>query len=239
MLEFRGLSKAYPSKNGAVQAVAAAEGLITPGELVALSGPSGSGKTTLLLMLGLVESPDSGYLALNGKTLIKGGRRLLDVRAERRANIGYIFQRPNLIPFLSAIENILVLEGLLMQQDKRLRARALGLMENLGIRHLQDRLPSQMSGGEQQRVAICRALINSPKLICADEPTAALDGARADSVVTALREAVEDQECAAIVSTHDSRLLHLFDRILKIEDGVMDHASSGSKTVVPIIGARS
>jgi putative ABC transport system ATP-binding protein len=239
MLEFRSLSKSYPTKNGKVHAVVAADGVIAPGELVALSGPSGSGKTTLLLMLGLVEAPDSGFLALNGKQLVEDGRRTLDARAERRANVGYIFQRPNLVPFLTALENIMVLERLKFRQDKGLRARALELMESLDVRHLHDRVPSQMSGGEQQRVAICRALINSPKLICADEPTASLDGARADSVVTALRKAVANQECAAIVSTHDARLLHLFDRVLKIEDGVMGERIPESEGVAVVMGAVS
>jgi putative ABC transport system ATP-binding protein len=221
VLQFQSLSKSYLSKSGIVHAVREASATVAPGELVALSGPSGSGKTTLLLMLGLVELPDNGTLILNGKSLVADGKPLADVRAERRLAVGYIFQRPNLVPFLNAIENILVIENMAAKRRKGMRDRAFKLMERLGIEHLHDRLPAQMSGGEQQRVAICRALINSPKLICADEPTASLDGKRAEGVVSALREAVTRQECAAIVSTHDARMLPLFDRVLKMDDGIL------------------
>lgn len=219
LIQFEALSKSYKSKSGDVLAVREASASIAAGELVALSGPSGSGKTTLLLMLGLVETPDTGTIELAGEPLVDNGMALADVRAHRRNSIGYIFQRPNLIPFLNAIENILVIQNITDTQRRNSRKRALDLMTGLGIDNLHDRFPNQLSGGEQQRVGICRALINRPKLICADEPTASLDGARAEGVIAALRDVVSDTKCAAIVSTHDQRLLHHFDRILRMEDG--------------------
>lgn len=219
MLHFSSLSKSYRTKGGDVPAVREASAAVAAGELVALAGPSGSGKTTLLLMLGLVEMPDAGSLSLAGTPLVEAGVALSDVRVHRRNSIGYIFQRPNLIPFLTAMENVLVIQTVTSAHRRDARERALRLMTWLGINRLHDRYPSQLSGGEQQRVSICRALINHPKLICADEPTASLDSARADGVLAALRRAVTEEQCAAIVSTHDGRLFGHFDRILRMEDG--------------------
>ena len=219
ILEFEDLGKSYRTRDGVVAAVAHANATLEPGELVALMGPSGSGKSTLLLLLGLVETPDCGVIRLSGETMVDSGIATCDLRAIRRTRIGYVFQRANLIPLLTALENIALVLDFAGTATRPARERARALLDAMGLARKHDRYPHQLSGGEQQRVAICRALANRPSLICADEPTAALDGARAAQVIETLREFVAANRCAAIISTHDQRLAPYFHRILRIEDG--------------------
>lgn len=189
------------------------------GELVALMGPSGSGKTTLLRALSLIDPPTSGRVAIDGITVYDGQRVLVDDRRLRREKMGIIFQSYNLIPFLTALENvalILTLGGVAAWEAFR---RARDLLERLDLAHRAAEHPPTLSGGEQQRLAVARAVINNPKVILADEPTAALDTERGQAVMDLLRRLGREGKAAVIVVTHDERMLGGFDRVYRMVDG--------------------
>ncbi|MDE2149350.1 MAG: ABC transporter ATP-binding protein [Gammaproteobacteria bacterium] len=187
------------------------------GELWALMGPSGSGKTTLLTILGLVTEPTQGRLCIDGED-IYGGKRP-DLARLRREKTGFVFQSPNLIPFLTAQENVLLPLSLIGARRQAARARVMQLLESLEVAERADLYPNQLSGGEKQRIAIARALANSPKLIMADEPTASLDAGRALGVMHLLRQAARKHDTAVLVVTHDHRLLGEVDHVTRIMDG--------------------
>jgi putative ABC transport system ATP-binding protein len=189
------------------------------GELVALMGPSGSGKTTLLRALSLIDPPASGRVVMDGETVYEAGRLLVDDRRLRRGKMGIIFQAYNLIPFLTALENvalILTLDGVRSREAFR---RARELLERLELSHRADQHPPTLSGGEQQRLAVARAVINAPKVILADEPTAALDTERGQAVMSLLRRLGREGNAGVIVVTHDERMLTGFDRVFRMVDG--------------------
>jgi len=195
------------------------------GELVALMGPSGSGKTTLLRALSLIDPPASGRVTMDGATICEAGRVLVDDRRLRRRKMGIIFQSYNLIPFLTALENValvLTLDGVPAREAFR---RSRGLLERLDLAHRADQHPATLSGGEQQRLAVARAVINDPKVILADEPTAALDTERGQAVMALLRLLGREGSAGVIVVTHDERMLAGFDRVYRMLDGGI--ASSG------------
>jgi putative ABC transport system ATP-binding protein len=192
---------------------------VDAGELVALMGPSGSGKTTLLRALSLIDPPTRGRIVLDGRIVCEDGRVLVDDRRLRRERMGIIFQSYNLIPFLTAIENValvLTLNGVPLR-DARRRARA--LLDRLDLGHRADVHPPTLSGGEQQRLAVARAVINDPAVILADEPTGALDTERGKAVMDLLRRLGREREAAVIVVTHDDRMLEGFDRVYRMTDG--------------------
>ncbi len=196
---------------------------VARGALIAIMGPSGSGKSTLLHILGLVEEPTEGRLVLDGED-IYGGSRRPDCNRLRREKIGFIFQFPNLIPFLTANENVMLPMDLDGVSDRQARARAGELLEYLGVAERAEDLPEHMSGGEKQRVMIARALANKPKMILADEPTASLDAERGLSVMRVLRKIADEHGTAILVVTHDTRMIGEMDRIIHIQDGqVVDH----------------
>jgi len=215
------ISKSYGSGESAVMAIKEATFEIFSGETVALLGPSGSGKTTLITMIGCITEPTSGKLTLNGNVMYDQKWTISDTRKIRRENIGFIFQSHNLIPFLNVLENVTLVPLMNNIAPKEANAHAKELLEYLGVGDKLDKIPSQLSGGQSQRVAIARSLANNPKIILADEPTAALDSERALSVMKLLRKLAHEQEVAIIVVTHDERMLPLFDRILRVDDGVV------------------
>ncbi|KFN38664.1 MAG: ABC transporter [Sulfuricurvum sp. MLSB] len=219
VIKIEGLQKTYGSGESAVQAIKEASCEIYSGETVALLGPSGSGKTTLITMIGCITEPTSGKLYLNTQLVYEGKWQVGDTRKLRRENIGFIFQSHNLIPFLNVQENVTLVPQMNGVGDKEANARAVELLEYLGVGDKLDKMPSQLSGGQSQRVAIARSLANNPKIILADEPTAALDAERALSVMQLLKKLSTEQEVAIVVVTHDERMLPLFDRILRVEDG--------------------
>jgi putative ABC transport system ATP-binding protein len=197
------------------------------GELVALMGPSGSGKTTLLRALSLIDPPTRGRIVVDGRTVCEDGRVLIDDRRLRRERMGIVFQAYNLIPFLTALENValvLTLNGISLR-DARRRARA--LLDRLDLGHRADLHPPTLSGGEQQRLAVARAVINDPAVILADEPTAALDTGRGKAVMDLLRRLGREHEAAVIVVTHDDRMLEGFDRVYHMTDGRIGVARDG------------
>ena len=220
-IHVRGLSKTFGRGATAVHALRDINMDVDAGEVVGLLGPSGSGKTTLLQCLGAILDPDGGRIVLAGETLYDNGWRMADRRALRRDHIGFIFQRPYLIPFMDATENIAFLPMLQGKRNRDARKRAAELLALLEISHRAGARIEQLSGGEQQRVAIARALANNPPVILADEPTAPLDSHRALIVMELLQEMAQKAQTAIIVVTHDENIIPLFRRLYHLRDGLL------------------
>jgi len=218
-IEISGLAKRYGQGDAAVDALKGADMAVQPGEVVGLIGPSGSGKTTLLKCLGAVIEPSAGRLALAGETIYEGGWKVKDLRALRRDRIGFVFQAPYLIPFLDVTENVALLPMLAGLSNGKARDRAIQMLAALDVGHRADARVSQLSGGEQQRVSIARALVNEPPVILADEPTAPLDSERALTVIRILNEMAQRFQTAIIVVTHDEKIIPTFKRLYRIRDG--------------------
>jgi putative ABC transport system ATP-binding protein len=216
------LRKRYGHGETAVDALKDVNMRVEPGEVVGLIGPSGSGKSTLLKCLGAVIEPSGGRMTLGGRVTYdgdQGGWRIDDLRALRRDSIGFIFQAPYLIPFLDTTDNVALLPMLAGRPNREARARALELLGALDVAHRARAQPSELSGGEQQRVSIARALANNPPVILADEPTAPLDSERALAVVRILEQMAQRQRTAIIVVTHDEKIIPTFKRLYQIRDG--------------------
>jgi len=213
------LTKVYGHGHTEVVAVKDVTLAVARGEIVALLGPSGAGKSTLLTAIALINPPTSGQIRIGGQMVMDGARALVDLRAFRRQHLGFVFQKANLIPFLSARENVQVALEVNDVPPRAARQRAMELLEYLGVGNRADNLPDALSGGEQQRVAVARALANQPSLILADEPTAALDSQRGRQVMELFAQVAHDRGTAVIVVTHDARALDVFDRIVQMEDG--------------------
>lgn len=220
-LETDGLTKVYGKGHTEVVAMRDATMRVRRGEVVALLGPSGAGKSTFLLCVGLINPPTSGRVSIGGKSILDGQRALVDLRRFRRENIGFVFQKSNLIPFLNAVENVQIVGELIGHPPAIARRRAFGLLDALGVGARASNRPTQLSGGEQQRVTVARALANQPSLILADEPTAALDSVRGRQVMELFRDVAHEHETGVIVVTHDQRALDVFDTIYQMEDGVL------------------
>lgn len=196
---------------------------VYPRQVVALLGPSGSGKTTLLNVIGCILAASSGSMALDGERVIDDGRWLRsDLRRLRLDKIGFIFQFHNLIPFLDATDNVALVLRLAGKDAETARARAAELLDYLEVGNRRSAMPAKLSGGEAQRVAIARALANRPRIILADEPTAALDSKRAGIVMDLLRKVAIDQDAAIIAVTHDEKIFDRFDRIFALRDGRLE-----------------
>jgi len=193
--------------------------VIRPGEVVGLIGPSGSGKSTLLKCLGAVIEPTAGRMALAGETIYDNGWRVTDLRALRRDRIGFVFQAPYLIPFLDVTDNVALLPMLAGVSNGKARDQARAMLVALDVGHRAEAQVAQLSGGEQQRVSIARALVNQAPIILADEPTAPLDSERAMTVVRILNEMAQRFQTAIIVVTHDEKIIPTFKRIYHIRDG--------------------
>ncbi|MBL0124839.1 MAG: ABC transporter ATP-binding protein [Betaproteobacteria bacterium] len=218
-IEITGLTKRYGEGDTAVDALKGVDMVVQPGEVVGLIGPSGSGKSTLLKCLGAVIEPTSGRMALGGETIYDNGWKVTDLRALRRDSIGFVFQAPYLIPFLDVTDNVAVLPMLAGISNNKARERAHEMLAALDVGHRAQAQVSQLSGGEQQRVSIARALVNQPPIILADEPTAPLDSERALTVIRILNEMAQRFGTAIIVVTHDEKIIPTFRRIYHIRDG--------------------
>ncbi|MBP6718899.1 MAG: ABC transporter ATP-binding protein [Rhodoferax sp.] len=218
-IRIEGLSKRYGEGAAAVDALKDVNMSVKPGEVVGLIGPSGSGKSTLLKCLGAVIEPTAGRMILGSETIFDNGWILSDLRALRRDRIGFVFQAPYLIPFLDVTDNVALLPMLAGQSNAKSRARALELLTALDVAHRAKANPSALSGGEQQRVSIARALANQPPVILADEPTAPLDSERALAVMRILNQMAQQFRTAIIVVTHDEKIIPTFKRIYHIRDG--------------------
>lgn len=225
-IRIEGLRKRYGKGDTAVDALKDVNMQVAPGEVVGLIGPSGSGKSTLLKSLGAVIEPSAGRMVLGEQVIYDDGWKVSDLRALRRDKIGFVFQAPYLIPFLDVTDNVALLPMLAGVANDAARARALELLAALDVQHRAHAMPSQLSGGEQQRVAIARGLVNRPPVILADEPTAPLDSVRALAVIRILNEMARAYQTAIIVVTHDEKIIPTFKRIYHIRDGVT-HEEAG------------
>lgn len=225
-IRIEGMRKRFGKGDTAVDALKAVDMVVAPGEVVGLIGPSGSGKSTLLKCLGAVIDPTAGRMVLGGEEIFNDGWQVRDLRALRRDKIGFVFQAPYLIPFLDVTDNVALLPMLAGVPNDESRRRAQELLAALDVQHRARAMPSQLSGGEQQRVAIARGLVNQPPVILADEPTAPLDSVRALTVIRILNEMARKFETAVIVVTHDEKIIPTFRRIYHIRDGVT-HEEAG------------
>ena len=218
-IRIEGLRKRYGEGDTAVEALRDVNMIVAPGEVVGLIGPSGSGKSTLLKCLGAVIEPTAGRMWLGNQPIYDNGWLNRDLRALRRDKIGFVFQAPYLIPFLDVTDNVALLPMLAGVANDKARSRALELLTDLDVQHRARAQPSSLSGGEQQRVSIARALANQPPVILADEPTAPLDSERALGVMRILNRMAAQHQTAIIVVTHDEKILPTFKRIYHIRDG--------------------
>ncbi len=221
MLETRDLTKIFQVGEASVRAVDGVSLTVAEGESVAIMGPSGSGKTTLISCLGCLTRPTSGEIFLNGGKAIDY-KKQGNLARIRRHEMGFIFQNFNLIPFLSALENVCVTLENVGIKGKTAKRRAQALMDSVGLLERQNHLPNQLSGGEQQRVSIARALAGDPKIILADEPTANLDTDRGKEIMAILETLCRKRGKTLICVTHDQRMVKHVDRVLKMVDGKLD-----------------
>ena len=216
-LETTAITKIYNGDSGEIHAVDSVSLQVHMGEFVALVGPSGSGKTTMLAILAALLKPTSGRVFLDGIDLssLNDSQRV----ALRRSKIGFTFQANNLVPYLTALENVQLMLKLNNCLDRMGKLRAQELLARLGLGDRMRNLPSQLSGGQQQRVAIARALIHNPSLVLADEPTASLDTERAFQAVETFANLIHENQRAGIMVTHDLRMVKFVDRVLQMRDG--------------------
>jgi putative ABC transport system ATP-binding protein len=216
------LSKYFGTGTARVNALVDISMDVYPGQVVGLMGPSGSGKTTLLNCIACILQPSNGRITLDGEMVYDDRWLKADLRRLRLDKIGFIFQYPNLLPFLDATDNVAVVLQLAGFSSAAALTRAVELLDYLEVGHRRHAMPSQLSGGEGQRVAIARALANRPRIILADEPTAPLDSARARIVMDLLRRIAVEQDAAIICVTHDEMILDRFDHIFLLRDGRLE-----------------
>jgi putative ABC transport system ATP-binding protein len=218
-LQMNAVRKVYSMADNEVVALDHASLTIDSDEIVALVGPSGSGKTTLCSIAGGILSATEGSVVVGGEEIT--GYDAKQLTRFRQNKVGFVFQSVNLVPFLTARENLLVVDELGKRTGAAARQRADRLLEELGIADRSKNLPSQLSGGQRQRVAIGRALMNEPQLVLFDEPTSALDTQIGAQVMELIRSEMKSRGTAAIVVTHDERITHFCDRTVHITDGVL------------------
>lgn len=223
MLSIQDVSRHFGSGEARVDAVKGANFEVQAGEIVALVGPSGSGKSTLLSMVGALLRPSEGEVRLSGDDISK--LNSADRTRLRLERMGFIFQGSNLVSYLTGLEQLQFIGQMLGAPADETEKRARHLLEELGMEKRMDHYPEEMSGGERQRIAIARSLMNEPEVILADEPTASLDSDRGRQVVQLLADEVHNRNTAGILVTHDERLLDLADRVLRITDGELTEDS--------------
>ena len=222
-LDFVDVVKAYGNGANEVRALNGVTLQVAAGEFVAVMGPSGCGKSTLLHLAGALESPTAGQVSVNGRDL--SALSLRDQATLRRREVGYVFQRLNLIPSLTAVENVMLPLELDGTSTSAARATALEALATMGLDRLVDRYPDDFSGGQQQRIAIARAIVGSRSVLLADEPTGALDTANADQVVELLAALPRTRGTALVLVTHEPRFASWADRVVFLRDGkVVDEA---------------
>jgi putative ABC transport system ATP-binding protein len=222
VVELRSISKHFGEGPTRVDALRDVSLDVYPGTVIGLRGPSGSGKSTLLNVIGCILEPNAGSMRLNGELVYENRWLRPDLRGLRLEKIGFIFQSHNLLPFLNAWENVAVARILAGASPAQAKARALELLSYLGVERRKDAMPGQLSGGEAQRIAIARALANDPRIVLADEPTAALDSQRAGAVMDLLRKVAQERRTAVIVVTHDEKIFNRFDHIHVLRDGMLE-----------------
>ena len=232
VITFKNVSKYYQQGDSQVTALNNVSLSVEQGEFVAIVGPSGSGKSTFLSIAGALLKPSEGEVVINGKVLGNlNDKQLSKVRLEE---IGFILQTSNLIPYLTVLDQLLVVKKMAGKVTKKDREYALKLLQSLGLEKKTKKFPDQLSGGERQRTAIARAFMNDPSIILADEPTASLDTKRAFEAVQLIAKEVKSRNKATIMVTHDERMLKYCDKVYRIEDGkLMKEDVQGAKSKEP------
>jgi putative ABC transport system ATP-binding protein len=220
-IEASNLTKVYGSGHTEVVAMKDVSLRVARGEVVALLGPSGAGKSTLLTAIGLINPPSAGRIVINGVHVFEADRAQVDLRVFRRKHLGFVFQKANLIPFLSAVENVQIALEVNDVAPRQARQRALELLDYLGVGDRAGNLPDALSGGEQQRVAIARALLYSPPLLLADEPTGNLDSASSAKLWGLLAEIAREQNLLVLMVTHEPAAAAYCRKVFVLQDGRM------------------
>jgi putative ABC transport system ATP-binding protein len=229
LVSLRAISKHFGEGETRIDALREVSLDVAPGEVVALRGPSGSGKTTLLNVIACILDPSAGAMSLQGELVYNQKWLRHDLRRLRLDKIGFIFQSHNLLPFLNATDNVAIVLQLAGHEPAAARKRAVELLDYLEVGNRKNAFPAKLSGGEAQRVAIARALANRPRIILADEPTAALDSKRAGIVMDLLRKLAVDQSAAVIAVTHDEKIFDRFDRMYLLRDGRLEDVLSAPR----------
>jgi len=220
VLDLAGISKTYnKGRENAVQVLSGVDLSLNAGEIVALVAPSGAGKSTLLHIAGLLDTPDAGRVSITGQDLTGMGDRRRTIA--RRRDVGFIYQFHHLLPEFTALENVVLPQLANGVARGAAEARAQELLEQVGVGERADHRPSAMSGGEQQRVAFCRALANAPKLLLADEPTGNLDPRTSDQVFERLMALVRGTGLSALIATHNLELAARMDRVVRLDGGTV------------------
>ncbi len=219
VVEITNLSKSFGESSTQVRALIDIDLTVYAGEVIGLIGPSGSGKSTLLNCIGCITDPDSGSMTLVGRKVFHDRWLVDDLRRMRLETIGFIFQFHNLLPFISAMENVALVRQLIGDTTDEAKTRAMELLRYLQVDNRADALPAKLSGGEAQRVAIARALANEPRIILADEPTAALDSERAAIVINLMKKVAVERQAAVLIVTHDEKIFSRLDRMVHLRDG--------------------
>lgn len=229
IVQVSGVSKHFGDGDARVDALKSIDLEVHAGEVVALLGPSGSGKTTLLNVIGCIIDPSAGKVMLDGEVVYDNRWLRGDLRKLRLNKIGFIFQFHNLLPFLDAKDNVALVLKLAGKSTADAQRRAIELLEYLEVGHRKDAMPALLSGGEAQRVAIARALANNPRIILADEPTAALDSKRAGIVMDLMRKLAAEQDACIIAVTHDEKIYDRFDKLFHLRDGRLDDGEGSER----------
>ena len=218
VLEFKNVTKSYQDGNKEIEALKETNFKIEEGQFIAIIGPSGSGKSTFLTLAGGLQTPSKGQIIINGKDYTNLSEK---ERAKLRFNdIGFVLQASNLVPFLTAKQQLELVDRINKQKRQTLQEQKF-LFKELGIDHLENKLPKDLSGGERQRLAIARALYNNPAIILADEPTASLDSDRAFEVVDLLLKECKEKNKSIIMVTHDNRMIEKCDHVYRMKDGIL------------------
>jgi putative ABC transport system ATP-binding protein len=218
MISFSKISKQYQLGEQSVQALAGVDGEICHGEMVALCGPSGSGKSTLLNILGMLDMAYEGQVKMDGKPYPKHSH---SAAALRRSMLGFVFQRFNLIPVMTAVENVAYPLRLNGFSPREQTTQARQMLQKVGLEEYLHHRPDRLSGGQQQRVAIARALVHQPQLVIADEPTASLDSHTASTVIQLMKTLGHEKGTTFVIATHDPRMAKQCDRRINLIDGVI------------------
>ena len=218
VLEFKNVTKSYQDGNNEIEALKETNFKIEEGQFIAIIGPSGSGKSTFLTLAGGLQTPTKGQIIINGKDYTNLSEK---ERAKLRFNdIGFVLQASNLVPFLTAKQQLELVDRINKNNKHTIQDKH-SLFKELGIEHLENKLPKDLSGGERQRLAIARALYNDPAIILADEPTASLDSDRAFEVVDLLSKECREKNKSIIMVTHDNRMIEKCDHVYRMKDGIL------------------
>jgi len=217
MITVKNLWKTYQAGDSEVKALRGVSLDIGKGEFLSIAGPSGSGKTTLLNLIGCIDSADSGEITINGESVLNLKRD--DQALFRRDNLGFVFQSYNLIPVLTALENVAFSLNLMGVDDAEARERSMAILGEVGLEGMENRRPGKLSGGQQQRVAIARAIVKDPEILLADEPTANLDSRTGKEILELMKALNEKHRSTFVFATHDPMVMDFAGRLVELHDG--------------------